>query len=111
MKTMKIIRVITKNGVLIGKTEVKGKLNFSLRELEGEKKTKPKVLKKGSLISIVLLCLLVGTVAYALLSNYTDIQHQLTIKGVKVNIWIWIDEVTAPTTEKKHSRLEQDGSK
>jgi len=56
--------------------------------------------KKGSLISIVLLCLLIGTVAYALLSNYTDIAHQLTIKGVKVSIWIWIDDVTPPTVEK-----------
>jgi len=71
-----------------------------LLKVKEEKKTNLKVPKKGTLISVILLCLLAGTLAYALLSNYTDIAHQLTIKGVKVSIWIWIDDVTTPTTEK-----------
>ena len=44
--------------------------------------------------------ILAVTLTYALLMHSAEVSHTLTIKGVKVTIWVWIDEVTPPTTQK-----------
>jgi len=49
---------------------------------------------------MVLMTMFAATLTYALLMHSYDISHQLTIKGVKVSVWVWIDDVTPPTTEK-----------
>jgi len=46
---------------------------------------------------LVFIALLCGTFAYALLQTQHQIAHDLSIKGVGVYIWTWIDDVTPPT--------------
>lgn len=52
--------------------------------------------KKG-ILAICILTMLSVAIAYSQLMTYYEIQNTLTIKGVKVLIFKWIDDATTPT--------------
>lgn len=56
--------------------------------------------KRSSIVSLVMIAIAIGSVAYAVLTTQYNISNTLTIKGVGVSIYTWISDTVAPTTLK-----------
>lgn len=53
--------------------------------------------KKTTSIAVILIAVLAVATAFALLSGYYEFTNTLSIKGVGVNVYDWIDDLTTPT--------------
>ena len=59
-----------------------------------------KKVSRKTAVALVLTLILGVSITYAILSNTYPMQFQFGIKGVEVEVYIWIDDVTSPTTLK-----------